>query len=264
MWTLVPSPPFIRRSCLPAVDEGFFALADTLVVASSSVRTPVSSVSTKSTYSLRLEFLRREQACVRIFGLVFGPLYWPSTWSQLFWFSLDRSGIDISWQIALRVPRTGHRLVSSLGMSHIPLPVFVIPRWSRLLIICFSRARLHRLYYPDSSLMSHFSALILPLVCRHVLFGLNSDELRVVPRGFVYMLNVCKYFLWSTRNDNRFRDIAPCSGTVCTQLCARVRFHLPLLFKCFRSSRRRRYFVCQWGARGVIASIVDGKLVVHL
>ena len=101
-------------------------------------------------------------------------------------------------------------------------------------------------------------------MCRHVLFGFNSDELRVVPRGFVYMLNVCKYFLWSPRSDYRFRDIASCSCTVCAQLCARVRFHLPLLFKRFPSSRRRRYFVRQWGAGGSVASIVDGKLVVYL
>lgn len=53
---------------------------------------------------------------------------------------------------------------------------------------------------------------------------------------------------------------APSSGT----MCARVRFHLPLGFKHFRSSRRRRYFVRQWGARGVLASILDGNLVVHL
>ena len=99
--TLVPCLPFIRRTCLPGWPwmGALFALADSLVVASSSVRPPVSSVSTKSTYSLLLEFHRREPACVRSFGRVFGPLYWPSTSSQLFWFSLDRPVIDISWQI---------------------------------------------------------------------------------------------------------------------------------------------------------------------
>ena len=102
--------------------------------------------------------------------------------------------------------------------------------------------------------------IIPPLASRHVLFGFNRDELRVVPRGFECMLNVCKYFLWPARNDYRFRHIAPSSGTV----CARVRFHLPLGFKRFRSSRRRRYFVRQWGASGVLAPIVDGNLVVHL
>ena len=64
--------------------------------------------------------------------------------------------------------------------------------------------------------------------------------------------------------DYHFRDIVPCSSTVCAQVCAQVRFHLPLLFKHFHSSHHRPYFVCQWGARGVIASTVDGKLVVHL
>lgn len=95
-------------------------------------------------------------------------------------------------------------------------------------------------------------------------FVFNSDELRVVPCGFVCMLNVCNYFLWSARNDYRLRDIAPCPSTVCAQVRARVRFHPPLLFKRFRSSHRRRYFGRQWGALGVVASLVDGKLVVHL
>ena len=35
-------------------------------------------------------------------------------------------------------------------------------------------------------------------------------------------------------------------------------------FRCFRSPRRRRYFVRQWGARGTIASVSDGNLSVHL
>ena len=241
-------PPFYQAvlSAWVAVDGDFFALADTLVVASSSVRTPVSSVSTKSTYCLLLDSHRREPACVRSFGRVYGPLYWPSTWSQLLWFSLDRPVIDISWQIAHGVPRTGHRLVSTLGMSDIPIVCFCTSSSVETLDhLFFSRPLAQALL---SCLMSRCSALIPPLLCRHVLFGFNSDELCVVARGFVYMLNVCKYFLWLARNDYRFRDIAPCSGTVCAQVCARVRFHLPLLFKRFRSSRGRRYFVRQWGA----------------
>ena len=47
-------PPFYQAvlSAWVAVDGGFSSPAHTLVVASSSVRTPVSAVSTKSTYSL--------------------------------------------------------------------------------------------------------------------------------------------------------------------------------------------------------------------
>ena len=265
--TLVPCLPFIRQTCLPGWPwmGALFALADSLVVASSSVRPPVSSVSTKSTYSPLLEFHRREPACVRSFGRVFGPLYWPSTWSQLFWFSLDRPVIDISRQIAHGVPRKGHRLVSTFGMSHIPIACFCNPSSVETLDHLFFSCPLAQAVLSWlQSLIFRCSALIPPLLCRHVLFGFNSDELCVVPRGFVYMLNVCKYFLWSACNDYRFQDIAPCSGTVCAQVCARVRFHLPLLFKRFRLSLRCRYFVRQWGARGVVASIVDGKVVVHL
>ena len=78
-------PPFYQvvLSAWVAVDGGFSAPAVTLVVASSLVRTPVSAVSTKSTYSLLLEFHRREPACVVSFGRVFGPLYWPSTLSLI-------------------------------------------------------------------------------------------------------------------------------------------------------------------------------------
>ena len=66
-------PPLYQAvlSARVAVGGSFFALADTLVVASSSVRTPISSVSTMSTYSLLLEFHRREPACVRSFCRVF-------------------------------------------------------------------------------------------------------------------------------------------------------------------------------------------------
>ena len=43
---------------------------------------------------------------------------------------------------------------------------------------------------------------------------------------------------------------------------AQVKVRVP--FKPFCSSRRRHYFVRQWGARGVVASVIDGQLVFHL
>ena len=146
-------PPFYQAvlSAWVAVDGGFFAPADTFVVASSSVRAHVSVVSTKSTYSLHLEFHRHEPACVVSFGRVFGPLYWPSTWAQLFCFSLNRRVIDVSWQIAQGVLRTGQRLVSTFGMSHIPIACFCNPLSAESLEHCFSRVRLLRLCYPGFS-----------------------------------------------------------------------------------------------------------------
>lgn len=77
---------------------------------------------------------------------------------------------------------------------------------------------------------------------RHLLFGFSSDELIVVPRVFVYLLFVLKYCIWSQRNDFRFHSVAPSAIGLLASVKARVRFHLPLSFKRFRSYHRRRYF----------------------
>ena len=58
--------------------------------------------------------------------------------------------------------------------------------------------------------------------------------------------------------------MVPSTVAVLAQVKVRVRLHLPLLFKRFHSSRRGRYFVRQWGSRGVVASVRNGQLVVHL
>ena len=98
------------------------------------------------------------------------------------------------------------------------------------------------------------------LVCRHLLFGFSSDELRVVQRGLVYALNVLKYFIWLARNDHRFGDIRPSAMDVLENVKVRLRFNLPVLYRRFKPSRRRRYFHRQWGARGVLAAVVDGPV----
>ena len=79
--------------------------------------------------------------------------------------------------------------------------------------------------------------------------GSSPDEVRSIPRIFVYMLNVCKFSIWKVRNDFRFRDVPPGAFVVIEMVKSRVRFFLPLLFK---SSRHRRLFHRQWGASGVI------------
>lgn len=112
--------------------------------------------------------------------------------------------------------------------------------------------------------MVNTSPLSPSLLCRHVLFGFNPDELRCVPRIFVYILNVCKFYIWRTRNDFRFRDVPPSALDLIASVRACVRFHLPLFFRRFNSARRRRYFLRQWCARCVIASIQQGRLVLHL
>ena len=55
--------------------------------------------------------------------------------------------------------------------------------------------------------MFRASSLCPSLLCRHVLFGFSASELAVVPRVFVYLLNLAKYFLWRARNNYRFRAV---------------------------------------------------------
>ena len=100
------------------------------------------------------------------------------------------------------------------------------------------------------------------MTVRHILFGFDSDEMRSVPRIFVYLLFVCKYLIWVQRNDYRFRSLRPSAVNLISGIRARVKFYLPLFFKRFLSSRRRRYFIRQWGGNGTICSLVDSELVI--
>ena len=248
-------PPFCRDllQAWKVVDGAFSVAKVTLVIGASSglVSTPVSFVSTKSVYTYLLSGHRSDPHCVAKFAWQYGPLYWPLTWDQLHWFDMDRPVIDLSWKVALSVLYTAERL-SSFGYA-VPTDCFCGP----VVLFCpLAQSVLSWLY----SLMFRCSPLAPSLLCCHVLFGFNRDELRCVPRVFVYMLNVSKYFLWLARNDFHFRDVAPSAVTVLENVMVRVRFSLPLFFKRFQSPCRRRYFVHQWGARGVVASVLDGRL----
>ena len=112
--------------------------------------------------------------------------------------------------------------------------------------------------------MFRWSCLAPSLECRHVLFRFNSRELRTVPLVFCYLLNVVKYCLWLSRNDFHFHGIRPGAVTVLESVRVRVRFYLPILFKRFSSSRRPRFFVRRWGACNVVASVIDGRLVMPI
>ena len=175
---------------------------------------------------------------------------------------MDCLDIDLCWKVAHGVLYTAERLSSfDYAVSTDCFCDPVVESLEHLFFSCpLAQSVLSWLY----SLMFRCSPLALSLLCCHVLFGFNQDELRCVPRVFVYILNVSKYSLWLARNDFCFCDVAPSAVTVLENVKVRVRFNLPLLFKRFRSPRCRRYFVCQWGAWGVVASVLDGQVVVHL
>ena len=223
---------------------------------------PIRSVSTKSAYLFLLSESVVPPHCIVKFIPLFGSLYWSATWRQLFFFDLDRPVIDLSWKVAHGVLYTAERLASF--RYNVSTVCFCFSPLESLQHLFFDCPLASSVVSWLQSLLFVASPLCPSLLARHVLFGFSSDELRVVPRVFVYLLNVCKFFVWWARNDFRFRDVRPSAVEVIERVKSRVRFYLPLFFRRFRSARRRRYFTRQWGGRGVVASLVDDRLVVHL
>ena len=245
-----------------AVDGSYSDARSSLVMASGHALTTVSGMSAKSCYVYLLSECFSPPHCVLKFSHRFGDLYWSTTWHQFSLFSLDRPVIDLSWKIAHGVLYTAARLFS-FGLNYgVSCFCRLAPETSEHLFFYCPLAQSVLSWL--QSLMFRSSPRCPSLSCHHVLFGFDSDELRLVPNVFVYMLNVCKYFIWNARNDFRFRDVQPGAVVVIEGVKSRVCFHLPLLFKRYKSSRRRRYFGRQWGARGVIGSVIGSRLVVHL
>ena len=114
------------------------------------------------------------------------------------------------------------------------------------------------------SLMFRASSLCSSLLCRHVLFGFSASELAVVPRVFVYLLHLAKYFLWRAHNYYCFCDVQPGALPLIEVIKARAKCHLCILFKRFRSSHRQRYFQRQWGANGVFGRVSEGSFYFRL
>ena len=229
---------------------------------SSNSRTLLSGITCKMAYLRLLEINAVEPHCVQKFSPSFGSLYWPATWSQLSYMPLDRVVIDLSWKIAHGVLYTAERL-SSFGYA-IPTACFCnSPMESAEHLFFYCPLAKSGIDWIQSKLF--LAAPLAPSISlRHLLFGFSSDELTVVPRVFVYLLFVLKYCIWSQRNDFSFNFVAPSAIGLLASVKARVRFHLPLFFKRFRSLRRRRYFLRQWGANGVICSIRNSSLAFNM
>ena len=111
-------PHFIVPSCLPGgKSKGRILNAGPLlslvhfplIIAVLSLR-PLLSMSTNF-YSLRAARPTPPPTCVETFRPQYRDLCWPSTWSQLFCFNLDRPVIDLSWKVAHGVLYTADRLI---------------------------------------------------------------------------------------------------------------------------------------------------------
>ena len=259
-------PPFYKSllEAWRALDGSFSSSRNSLVYGFSEPHfcLPVANMSTKSCYLYLLSENMVSPHCVEKFAPTFGALYWSTTWRALSFFDMDRQVIDLSWKIAHGVLYTAERL-SYFGLP-VPLPCFCGAPVESLQHLFFYCPLAQSVLSWLQSLLFNFSAMAPALLLRHVFFGFNSDELRVVPRIFVYLLNVCKFFVWQSRNDCRFRDVQPGAVSVIERVKSRVKFNLPLFFKRFKSPRRQRLFHRQWGARGVIASVAAGQLSIQL
>lgn len=259
-------PPFYKSLLLAwcSLDGSFSVPRNSLVYGSSSchVCSSVPTISTKVCYQYLLSESMVSPHCVEKFAPTFGVLHWSTTWHSLIFFDLDRQVIDLNWKIAHGVLYTAQRLVS-FGLP-VPLPCFCgapVESLEHLFFYCpLAQSVLSWL----QSLMFSFSPMCPVVLYRHALFGFSSDELRVTPRIFVYLLYVCKFLIWQSRNDFCFRDVRPGATSIIVQVKTCVRLHLPLFFKRFKSSRWKRYFHCQWGARGVVASVAAGQLTLNL
>ena len=243
---------------------GFSARHGSLSLGCSSGLTisPVSAISPKLVYTFLLSENLSTPHCVVTFAPIFGPLYWSCTWRQLFLFDMDRPVIDLAWKIAHGVLYTADRL-ASFGYS-LQLSCFCNSASETIDHLFFECPLAQSVLSWLQSLMFRWSSVVSSLVVCHVRFGFNVDEFSNIPRVFIYILNVCKFFLWVARNDFRFHNTRPSAIDVLANVRGRVRFHLPTFFKRFRSARRRRFFIRQWGACNVVASLVNNHLLVHV
>ena len=255
-------PPFyVSLLCAWRLAAGSASPSGVLYVGRGVFGAQVSAITTKSTYLMLLADHAVSPHCEEKFFPVFGALYWPSTWRQLFLFDIDRTVIDLSWKIAHGVLYTAQRL-SSFGydLSTASLCGHNMESLDHLFFYCpLASSVLSWL----QSLLFRAAPLAPPFVCRHALFGFSEDELCVVPLFLVYAINVGKFYIWMACNDFRFRDAPPSAIYVIESIKCPIPFHLPLFFRRFHSPRRHRYFVLKRGAHGTFASISDGNLSVH-
>ena len=103
--------------------------------------------------------------------------------------------------------------------------------------------------------------LLLPVSCLSSVCRFAPRGLRSFPKVIIYVLTVCKFFIWDARNDFRVQGFRLGAPQLIAKVRSRVGFHLSLLFKRYKSLRRRRMFRRRWGAAGIIGSVVDDRFV---
>ena len=233
-----------------------------VVAASSGHPLSIDSCTCKCCYDLLLSMRPCVPHCVGKFRASYPNLDWLSTWRSLFFLPLDRQVIDLNWKIAHGVLYTAERLIS-FGYAYNPSCFcgFHIESLEHLFFSCpLAQSGIAWI----QSILFRASPLAPSIEARHLLFGFSTDDFMCIPRVFAYLLNVCKYFIWVQRNDFRFCGKPPSALGLLACIKSRVRFYLPLFYKRFISSRRRRFFGRQWGANGAVGVVSNGVFTMAL
>jgi len=158
---------------------------------------------------------------------------------------------DFSWLLAHGVVLTADRLRSSFRMSSVPPDCFCgspLETAGHL----FSECPLAQSVLAWVQSLFVLAVPSAPSLClRHVLFGFDIAEFTVIPLIFSYLINLAEHRIWLARNDFRFRNQLPSAVDV----IAAVRSQACFILKLWSPRFARRFFIKQWGASGVIASV---------
>lgn len=143
-------PPFYQSLLLAwrAVDGSFSQSRAALVMASSDPHLVAltSSMTAKSAYLYLLSVNFVPPHCEKFLPL-HGSLYWSTTWRQLSFCPVNRSVIDVTWQVAHGVLYTADRLISFgydydpncfCGSLETPSHLFSSVLWLRAFLAGFS------------------------------------------------------------------------------------------------------------------------------
>ena len=257
-------PTFFYHCFLAWIALGGSLSEGELVVGTSLAGGPllVSSMTSKTCYDLLLSRNPALPHCVGKFLPLFGAWEWSSTWCSLFFMPLDRQVIDLNWKLAHGVLYTAERL-ASFGYQ-LRLSCFCGHHTESLDHLFFSCPLAQSGLAWVQTLLSRACPSGPSLSLRHIRVGFSSDELRVVPRVFAYLVNVCSYLVWIQRNDFRFHSIPPSAVKLIALMKARLSFHLPLFSRRFTSTRRRSYFFRQWAANGMFGSFQNSTFTFTL
>ena len=268
--SIFTSPSHFRLEALPPFYQAVFnawRLSGGLVTLAglavgsflSTEPVPVEAISTKEVYDMCLAASECTPHCTQKYSSSFPDIDWPSTWRSLYFMPLDRQVSDLNWRIAHGITYTADRLIS-FGYHFDPMCFCGgIEDPEHLFFSCSLAQRGIAWVRPRYHLASPQAPVI---SSRILLFGFTRDELLCVPKVFAYIINVLKYLIWRQRNDFRFRGVTPSHQRLIAQLRARVSFFLPLLFKRFRSPRKQRLFLRQWGANGTLGFLTGDSFKV--